>query len=120
MFITHYQIIVVYLPLGTNVDSLQDPDDQFPQDSLGTYSDLPCGSMPPDPLAYVTAEMSRDLYMNLIDNGGLFVVGQNMDDNPNSRNDRPSLYTNGPLCYSTKYSFFVRAFAAGGISSVSL
>ena len=75
--------------------------------------------MPSAPLAYVTAEMSRDLYMNLLDNGGLFVVGQNMDDDPNSRNDRQELYTNGPLCYSTTYTFFIRAFSTSTLTSVS-
>lgn len=93
------------------VDDLLHPDTEFPnRTTLKTYSDLPCGNRPQSPLAYVTAEMSRDLYETLLTDG-FFVVGQNMDDNRNSPNDRMTI-TNGPLCYSTRYSFFIRGYSA--------
>ena len=107
VLISHYQIIVVYLPPGTNVEDLSHPDVEFP--NIEQRSDLPCGNKPPNPLAYVTAEMSRDSYNTLLTNG-LFVVGQNKDDDPSSPNDHPDI-TNGPLCYSTRYSFFIRGYS---------
>ena len=115
--ISHYQIIVVYLPSQINVADLCKPDIEFPQSSLGNYSEDFCSSIPSTPIAYVTAEMNSTLYTSLMNR--YFVVGQNMDDDRSSPNDRPSLYTNGPLCYSTKFTFFVRAFLASTSGIVS-
>ncbi len=68
----------------------------------------------------VTAhEMSGgDLYKGLT--GDKFVVGQNKDDDTNSSNNCPNRWTNGPLCFATSYTFFVRAFLASGSNQVSL
>ncbi len=119
VLITHYQVIVVFLPEGTAISDLNsDSKLQFPQQDLGTYAHLSCNSKPSSPYAYVTAEMSGDLYKGLT--GDKFVVGQDKDDDMNSPNDRPNSYTNGPLCFATSYTFFVRAFSASGSNQVSL
>ncbi len=118
VLITHYQVIVVFLPEGTAINDLNsDSQLQFPQQNLGTYAELSCNSKPSSPYAYVTAEMSGDLYKGLT--GDKFVVGQEKDDDVNSPNDRPNRYTNGPLCFDTSYTFFVRAFSASGSNQVS-
>ncbi len=117
--ITHYQVIVVFLPEGTAISDLNsDSKVQFPQQDIGTYADLSCNSKPSFPYAYVTAEMSSDLYKDLT--GDKFVVGQNKNNDVNSPNDRPNRYTNGPLCFDTSYTFFVRAFSASGSNQVTL
>ena len=119
VLITHYQVVVVFLPEGIAISDLNsDSQVQFPQQDLGTYADLSCNSKPSSPYAYVTAEMSGDLYKGLT--GDKFVVGQDKDDDMNSPNDRPNSYTNGPLCFATSYTFFVRAFSASGSNQVSL
>ena len=56
--------------------------------------------------AYVTAEFAAELFPST----GNFVVGLNSSGDVNSPNDRPDIYVNGRLCYSTRYLFFVRAF----------
>ncbi len=118
VLITHYQVIVVFLPEGTAISNLiLDSKVQFPQQDLGTYADFSCNSKPSSPYAYVTAEMSGDLYKSLT--GNKFEVGQDKDDDVNSPNDRPNCYTNGPLCFDTSYTFFVRAFSASGLNQVS-
>ena len=105
--ISHYHIIVVFLPEGTNINDLSAPDEEF--DSRGSLKNinLPCDNKPAGVSAYITAEMSNALYGDL---NGKYVVGQDKDSDSNSPNDRPELYTNGPLCYSTRYTFFVRAY----------
>ena len=106
--ISHYQVIVVFLPEGTEVNSLSKPDELFYSiNSLSVYGSVPCGNQPSTIVGYITAEMSSTLYDAL---NGKFVVGQDKDSDPNSANDRPELYTNGPLCYSTRYTVFVRAY----------
>ncbi len=106
---------MVFLPEGTAISDLNsDSQLQFPQQNLGTYADLSCNSKPSSPYAYVTAEMSGDLYKDLT--ADKFVVGQ---DDVNSPNDRPNRYTNGPLCFDTSYTFFVRAFSASDSNQVS-
>ncbi len=117
--ITHYQVIVVFLPEGTAISDLNsDSQVQFPQQDLGTYADFSCNSKPSSPYAYITVEMSGDLYKGLT--GNKFVVGQDKDDDTNSPNDRPNRYTNGPLCFATSYTFFVRAFSASDSNQVTL
>ncbi len=117
VLITHYQIIAVFLPEGTTVSNLDsNSETQFPQTNLGTYNDLSCTNKPSGPFAYITAEMSGTLYKALLDRR--FVVGQDTDDDSNSPNDRPNFYTNGPLCFSTSYTFFIRAFSASGLSQI--
>ena len=90
------------LPRGVDLDDLRDPDVQFPTiNSLRTYSDINCGSLGTSAIGYITAEFGD----NLFPNNNLFIVGD-----PNQPNDRPNNYTNGQLCYATKYTFFVRAY----------
>ena len=101
-------MIVVFLPEGTELNSLSNPDELFNSiNSLGVYGSVPCGNQPSTMLGYIAAEMSSTLYDGL---NGKFVIGQDMDSDPNSPNDRPELYTNGPLCNSALYTFFVRAY----------
>ena len=98
----------MFLPEGTEVNSLSKPDELFNSiNSLSVYGSVPCGNQPSTVVGYITAEMSSTLYDGL---NGKFVVGQDKDSDPNSANDRPELYTNGPLCYSTRYTVFVRAY----------
>ena len=109
---------MVFLPEGTAISDLNSHSQaQFPQQGLGTYADLSCNSKSSSPYAYVTSEMSGDLYKGLT--GDKFVVGQDKDNDVNSPNDRPNRYTNGPLCFDTSYTFFVRAFSASGSNQVS-
>jgi len=111
--ISHYQIIVVRLPnVDYEISSLESPDTMFPEDISERFSDINCGEVPSSPFAYVTAEMSADQYNALPDR--LFVVGLNMNGNANSPNNRDGV-TNGPLCFSTSYTFFVRAFTSNNI-----
>ena len=118
VLITHYQIIAVFLPEGTSASDLDSNSEaQFPQNNLGAYDGLSCNSKPSAPFAYITAEMSGSLYKDLP--GRRFVVGQDSDDDESSPNDRPNSYTNGPLCFSSSYTFFIRAFSASGARQVS-
>ena len=105
--ISHYHIIVVFLPEGTNINDLSAPDVEFNSRGSLENVNLPCDTKPTGVSAYITAEMSSALYGGL---NGKFVVGQDKDSDPNSPNDRPGLYTNGPLCNSALYAFFVRAY----------
>ena len=104
--ISHYQIVVVFLPEGTDVSDLSAPDIEFNSRASLMDNNLACDSKPIGVSAYITAEMSSVLYDGL---NGKFVVGQDKDSDPNSPNDI-ELYTNGPLCYSTRYTFFIRAY----------
>ena len=54
-------------------------------------------------MAYITAEFDDDLFPD----SGLFVVG---GEGVNAPNDRPDNYTNAPVCFSGRYTFFVRAY----------
>ena len=99
---SHYQVIAVLLPRGVDLADLREPDVQFPAiNSLGTHSDINCGNLGTSATGYITAEFGDDLFPN----NNLFIVGD-----PNQPNDRPNNYTNGQLCYATKYTFFVRAY----------
>ena len=101
-------MVAVFLPEGTELDSLSHPDELFNSiNSLGVYGSVPCGNQPSAIVGYITAEMSSTLYDGL---NGKFVTGQDMDSDPNSPNDKQGLYTNGPLCSSALYTFFVRAY----------
>ena len=99
---SHYQVVAVLLPRGVDLADLREPDMQFPTiNSLGTYSDINCGSLGTSATGYITAEFGD----NLFPNDNMFIVGD-----PNQPNDRPNNYTNGQLCSATKYTFFVRAY----------
>ena len=105
-FHSHYQVVVVIIPLSQTQDDLGDPDDQF-QDP-NTYSSDFCKEEFTTPLAYITAEFGRGLFPE----SGVFVVGAGgtEDPGPYSPNDRQESYTNGLLCYNKQYTFFVRAY----------
>ena len=99
---SHYQVGVVLLPEGASVQNLQHPDDLFPNVNGTAYDPSACDRASPTVAsAYVTAEFASGLFPS----GGVFLVGS-----PNSPNDRPSVYTNGELCYSKSYAFFLRAY----------
>ena len=101
-------MVGVFLPEGTELNSLSHPDELFNSiNSLNVYGSVPCGNQPSTIVGYIAAEMSSTLYDGL---NGKFVIGQDMDSDPNSPNDRPGLYTNGPLCNCALYTFFVRAY----------
>ena len=103
---SHYQVVVVILPLNITLMGLSDADSLFPPAKMSSYQESLCGMTIGSVKAYVTAEFSADLFPG----SGKFIVGLNSSGDVNSPNDRPDVYVNGRLCYSTKYSFFVRAF----------
>ena len=97
-------MVVVILPLGQSQDDLGDPSSLAPSlDSLDAYSESFCDQEFTSAKAYITAEFAEELFPNL----GVFIVG---GEGVNAPNDRPNLYTNGLLCYSGRYTFFVRAY----------
>ena len=91
---------------------LDNADSLFPPSKLSSYQESLCGMTVGAVKAYVTAEFAADLFPS----SGNFVVGVNSSGDVNSPNDRPDIYTNGRLCYSTKYSFFIRAFPVSMLS----
>lgn len=102
---SHYQVVVVLLAPSQNEGTLNDPDVQFPPDGLQeTYSPAFCDEDFPMSKAYVTAEFGANLFPNNM----IFIVGG--EEGQNAPNDRPDSYTNGLLCYSAQYLFFVRAY----------
>ena len=104
---SHYHVVVVILPQDQILQDLQHPDMLFPSfTDLDKYSPELCDQNFQTPKAYITAEFGQDLYPT----DKLFIVGADDDDDVNSPNDRPELYTNGVLCYSGRYTFFIRAY----------
>ena len=87
------------LPEGTSVQNLQHPDDQFPDLNGNAYDTSTCDRASPSvATAYVIAEFASSLFPA----DGVFVVGS-----ASSPNDRATVYTNGELCYSKRYAFFL-------------
>ena len=112
---SHYQVGVVLLPDGTSVQNLQHPDNQFQNLNGTAYNPSSCDRASPSvAAAYVTAEFAS----NLFPSDGVFIVGQTgVADN--SPNDRTAVYTNGLLCHSKRYAFFLRAYPAANPTAVS-
>ena len=104
---SHYQVFVVLLPEGFDVNSLSPPNEQFPNINILTdvYQLTLCDEKPTTPKAYITAEFDDSLFPS----NKLFIVGQESPTNQ-APNDRPDTYTNGELCYSGKFTFFTRAY----------
>ena len=98
---SHYQVAVVILPKATDISSLVSPDTEFQNINGVDYDETFCDRDFSTPFVYVTAEFARDL----LPSDGQFIVG--LEDQPN---DRPSIYTNGLLCFSKSYTFFLRAY----------
>ena len=103
---SHYHVVVVLLPLGQTEDSLGDPDMMYDSiDDFDDYSETFCDEEFTSAKAYITAEFAGDA----IPNSGLFGVGGGSG-GVNSPNDRADDYSNSLLCYSKRYTFFVRAY----------
>lgn len=98
---SHYQVAVVILPRDTGISSLGDPDTQFSNINQVAYDETFCSREFTSPFVYVTAEFARDL----LPSSGQYVIGQE-----SQPNDRRNLYTNGFLCFSKSYTFFLRAY----------
>ena len=97
-------MVVVIFPLGQTQDDLGDPDAQYDSiEDLDAYEESFCEQDFSSAKAYITAEFGGDLFPA----NGFFVVG---GERVNAPNDRPSLYTNGFLCFGGHYTFFVRAY----------
>lgn len=97
--------MVVILPPGQTQADLNDPDTSFGSlDERDTYQESFCDQDMPSAKAYITAEFSDALRPD----DDLFVVGGKGIAAPN---DRPDQYTNGLLCFSGRYVFFVRAYS---------
>ena len=116
LFGSHFQLIIVFLPINVNVETLPNPDTRFPQTDLNLIAQETCQT-PLQPYAYITAEFSADLFRALPEN--VFIVGSIDASSANSPNDRTNLYTNSLLCFSGRYTFFLRAFTASD-SQVSM
>lgn len=102
----HYQVVVVILqPANSTITDLLLPDILFPSSNLEPYQESFCKTKFDTPKAYVTAEFASEL----LPTSRQFTVGETNSESPN---DRPVLYPNGKLCYSTKYTFFLRAYPA--------
>ena len=100
LIFSYYQVAVVIVPEGVEPStSFQSPDMQFPDINEMTYDETFCDREFTSPLAYVTAEFASDL----LPSDGKFIIG--LFGQPN---DRP-IHTNGLLCYSKNYVFFLRA-----------
>ena len=102
--------MVIVLPLNDTVTQLDDADTIFPSSKLTSYQESYCGMNISAVKGYVTAEFAAELFPS----NGKFTVGLG-----SSPNDLPDIYINGVLCFSTKYSFFVRAFSVS-IGIISL
>ena len=96
--------MVIVLPLNDTITRLGNADIVFPPSRL--KESYYCGMNIRVVNAYVTAEFAAELFPRK----GNFVVGLN-----SSPNDHPAIYNNRMLCYSTKYSFFIRAFPVSRI-----
>ena len=104
-------MVVVFLPFGQTQDDLTDPDTQYTSlDDFDSYRESFCDEEFSSAKAYITAEFDGGNFPD----SGLFIVGG--DDGVNSPNDQPDLYTNGFLCFSGSYTFFVRAYPLLDIS----
>ena len=103
---SHYQVVVVLLPLSASTVGLDNANSLFPPSKLGSYQESLCRTTTGAVKAYVTAEFAAELFPR----SEKFIVGLNSSGDENSPNDRPDIYINGRLCYGTKYSFFIRAF----------
>ena len=89
------------MPAETGLTSLSDPDVQFPNINGVTYDETFCDREFTSPFVYVTAEFASDL----LPSDGEFIVGA-VEGQPNDR----SMYVNGLLCYSKRYTIFLRAY----------
>ena len=98
---------------GEGVSTLTgDPDVDYPTfESLQVFSYSNISSCsntdPSEPMAYIAAEFSDDLFPD----NGLYTVGD--EDEPNDREDD---YTNGRLCPSATYTFFLRTYSVIRVS----
>eukprot|EP00118_Oscarella_pearsei_P019112 m.200277 g.200277 ORF g.200277 m.200277 type:complete len:503 (+) comp39588_c0_seq3:620-2128(+) len=119
--ISHYQVIIVRLPVAAiegeagllitqpNISMLtgMTPDKLYPQRSIKTYEKAKAEDIR-TPLPYVAAEFSSALFPR----DGFFVVGGG----PNQPGDRPQ-YANGPVEANAFYTAFLRAFLDGSETS---
>ncbi len=95
--------MVIILPIGQTVEDLNHPDTMYDSiDDFDEYRETFCDEESTTAKAYITAEFAGDL----IPNSGLFVVGGTGANSPNDR----TVYSNNLLCYSKRYTFFVRAY----------
>ena len=104
---SHYHIVVVLLRSGTSLtdNGLDDPNADYPTFRSLTSDDQDPATCPNpilrSPLVYIAAEFGDDLFPT----DGQFTVGD-----PTEPNDQMDDYKNDPLCYSSTYSFFLRAY----------
>ena len=113
---SHYQVGVVLLPDGASIQNLGHPDTQFPNINEVPYDPSFCDRASPSvATAYVTAEFAS----NLFPPDREFIVGQE-EVTGNSPNDRTAVYTNGLLCNSKSYTFFLRAYPVANPTVSSL
>ena len=80
--------------------TLRDPDTDFNSfQSINNVYSPACDDVL-QTTAYIAAEFGRDDFQ---DNALQFIFGdEDLNDNPR--------YSNGPLCYSTSYAFFLRVY----------
>ena len=105
---SHYQVAVVILPAGTEVDSLQSPDMEFPDINGRAYDATFCDRAFTSPFVYVTAEFAA----GDLPSDRQFVIGKAGEPND------VQLYTNGLLCNAKRYTFFLRAYTAVNSATV--
>ena len=104
---SHYHVVVVLLRSGTSLtdNGLSRPDTNYPTFRSLTSNDQDPATCPNpilgSPLVYIAAEFGDDLFPT----DGQFTVGD-----PTAPNDQMDDYKNDPLCYSSTYSFFLRAY----------
>ena len=104
--VSHYQVVAIHLRDGTTTlaeNNLAHPDINYP-DFISLmqflYESVDCNQPNTAPMAYIAAEFDSLLFPS----NGVFVVGD--EQQPNDR----AAYRNGPLCYGTTYSFFLRVY----------
>ena len=100
LFLSHYHAVAVIVAMSDV--SLSQPDTDFNSfDSINEVYSPACERVQQN-TAYIVAEFGSDEFQG--DNLE-FTFGREQD-TPNDR----STYTNGPLCYSTNYAFFLRVY----------
>ena len=102
-FYSHYHAVAVLVAQDSASDgSLGDPDADFNSfDSIDSVYSPACEKVS-QTTAYIAAEFGSDEFQGSTLE---FTFGKEED----TVNDRER-YTNGPLCYSTSYGFFLRVY----------
>ena len=100
---SHYHAVAVIVPPASTLNTL--PDVEFPTyQSIDNVYSSEC-EPPSRSTAYIAAEFSHDEF-----DSDTVTIQFTFGDDSETLNDNPRYDNNGPLCYSTKYAFFLRVY----------